>query len=50
MAASRFDTATGMAGGFNQTLNIYSPRELTPSEVARQTRNATQQMVLSMGV
>lgn len=34
----------------NQTLNIYSPRELTPSEVARQTRNATQQMVLSIGV
>lgn len=50
MAASRFDTSTGMAGGFNQTLNIYSPRELTPSEVARQTRNATQQIVLSMGV
>ena len=50
MSASRFDTATGMHGGFNQTLNIYSPRELTPSEVARQTRNATQQMVLSMGV
>ena len=36
------------AGGFNQTVNIYSPRELAPSEVARQTRNATQQVVLQL--
>ena len=34
--------------GFTQTVNIYSPQELTPAEVARQTRNATQQMVLSL--
>lgn len=35
-------------GGFQQNVTINSPRELSPSEVARQTRNATQQMVLSM--
>ena len=35
-------------GGFNQTLNIYSPTALNPSEIARQTRNATQQMALSL--
>ena len=35
-------------GGFNQTVNIYSPRELSPSETARQTRNATRNMVLAL--
>lgn len=35
-------------GGFSQTLNIYSPTALNPSEIARQTRNATQQMALSL--
>ena len=35
-------------GGFNQTVNIYSPQALNPSEVARQTRNATQQMALAL--
>ena len=35
-------------GGFNQTVNVYSPTALNPSEVARQTRNATQQMALSL--
>lgn len=36
------------AGGYNQTVNIYSPQELSPSEVARQTRNATKNMVLAL--
>ena len=35
-------------GGYNQTVNIYSPQALTPSEVARQTRNATRSMVLAL--
>lgn len=35
-------------GGYNQVVNIYSPTELTPSEVARQTRNATRDMVLAL--
>lgn len=35
-------------GGFQQNVNIYSPKELSPSEVARQTRNATRNMVLSL--
>lgn len=36
------------SGGYNQTVNIYSPRELTPSEVARQTKNATRNMILAL--
>lgn len=35
-------------GGYTQIINISSPRELSPSEVARQTRNATQQMALQL--
>lgn len=38
----------GTSAGFNQIVNVYSPQELNPSEVARQTRNATQQMILSL--
>lgn len=39
----------GMAtGSFNQTVNITSPEPLTPYEVARQTKNATRQLILSM--
>ena len=34
--------------GFQQNVNIYAPKELSPSEVARQTRNATRNMVLSL--
>ena len=37
-----------MAGGYNQTINIYSPEALTPSEVARETRIATRDMVLEL--
>ena len=35
-------------GTFTQNITINSPTELMPSEVARQTRNATQQMALAM--
>lgn len=35
--------------GYNQTVNIYAPTELSPYEVARQTRNATRQMALALG-
>lgn len=50
---SRFGNASVVGrnsaqGGFQQNVNIYSPRELSPSEVARQTRNATRNMVLSL--
>lgn len=38
----------GGAGGFNQNITINAPQQLSPSEVARQTRNATQQMALAM--
>ena len=34
--------------GYNQVVNIYSPEELSPSEVGRQTRNATRDMVLKL--
>lgn len=34
--------------GYTQNISIYSPTQLSPSEVARQTRNATRGMVLAM--
>ncbi|MCI6709623.1 MAG: phage tail tape measure protein, partial [Eisenbergiella massiliensis] len=40
--------AAGQGGGYNQTVNIYSPKALSPYEVARQTKNQTQRMVLAM--
>lgn len=33
---------------YNQTINVYSPKALSPSEIARQTRNNTRNMVLSL--
>lgn len=42
------DGGTGGAGGFVQNVTINSPRELSPSETARQTRIATRQMVLKL--
>lgn len=38
----------GNVGGYNQTINVYSPKALTASEVARQTRNSTRNMVLAL--
>lgn len=38
----------GGYGSYNQTVNIYSPTELNPSEVARQTRNANRDAVLAL--
>jgi phage-related protein len=35
-------------GGYTQNITINSPTELSPSEVARQTRTATRNMVLSL--
>ena len=37
-------------GGFTQNIYNYSPKELSPSETARQTRNATRNLVLALGV
>lgn len=34
--------------GFTQNITVNAPTELSPSEIARQTRNATRQMALSM--
>ena len=42
------DGSTCGAGGFVQNVTINSPRELSPSETARQTRIATRQMVLKL--
>lgn len=39
---------SGTAGGFQQNITINSPKALSPSEVARQTRNQTRQMVLKL--
>ena len=41
-------TGYGVGTGFTQNITINSPTELSPWEVARQTRNATQQMALRM--
>lgn len=40
--------AAGGNGGYNQTINIYSPKQPSPYEIARQTRNQTQMMVLAL--
>lgn len=48
---SKYNGSIGMGGtgnGFTQNITINSPRELTPSEIARQTRNATRNMVLAL--
>ena len=42
--------STKGASGYTQIINITSPTALTPYEVARQTRNATRDMFLSMRV
>ena len=46
--SNRQTAQQGQQGSFTQNVNIYSPRELSPSETARQTRNATRQMVLKL--
>ena len=53
ISQSRYGNLAGMDGrnansGFQQNVNIYAPKELSPSEVARQTRNATRNMVLTL--
>ena len=53
ISQSRYGKLAGTEGmnansGFQQNVNIYAPKELSPSEVARQTRNATRNMVLSL--
>jgi hypothetical protein len=40
--------AVGGMGGYTQNITINSPRQLNPSEVARQTRNQTRAMVMRM--
>lgn len=39
-----------ISGGYNQNIVINSPTPLTPSEIARQTRNSTKQLVLAMNL
>lgn len=39
---------TGVGGGFVQNLTVTSPEALSASEVARQTRNANQQLILAI--
>ena len=40
--------SSGGSNGFTQNITIQSPKELSPSEVARQTRNKTRELILSM--
>ena len=46
--SSRYQPNSSSIGGYNQTVIVNSPKELTPSEVARQTKLATRNMVLAM--
>lgn len=46
--SSRYQPSSSRGGGYNQTVIVNSPKELTPSEVARQTKLATRNMVLAM--
>ena len=53
ISQSKYGNLAGTEGrntnsGFQQNVNIYAPKELSPSEVARQTRNATRNMVLAL--
>ncbi len=50
VSADASDVSLGSSGvsGFNQTVNVYSPESLSPSEVARETRNATRDMILEL--
>ena len=45
---SDIKTAVGGSAGFVQNLTINAPTELSPSEIARQTRNAIRQKVLRL--
>lgn len=46
--SNRQTAQQGQQGGFTQNVNIYSPRELEPSEIARQTKNAMRQTALKL--
>lgn len=46
--AYRPEFAGAESRGFTQNITVNSPKALTPAEIARQTRNATRQMVLAM--
>ena len=46
-AAALSNAARNMGVEYNQIVNITSPTALTPYEVARQTKNATREMVLA---
>jgi len=52
LGSDRYSLASGSADMsgvvFNQTVINNSPQALNPSEIARMTRNSTQQMILSM--
>lgn len=47
-AAAQGQQSGGRGGNFVQNIKIESPEPLTPYEVARQTRNATRNMVLQL--
>jgi hypothetical protein len=49
MDGSASSSLTGSrSGDFNETINIYAPTALDPSEVARQTRKANREMMLAL--
>lgn len=46
--AAKSANAESQNNGYNQTINVYSPTALSASEIARQTRNSTRNMVLAL--
>lgn len=49
LSVGRYSSSAPTAG-FTQVVNNYSPKALSPSETARQTRNATRQLALKMSM
>ena len=47
-SAAKTETGASASGGYTQNITINSPKSLSPSETARQTRNATRNMVLAL--
>lgn len=46
--AKQTQESGGISGGYVQNITINSPTELDPSEIARQTRNATRETILQL--
>jgi SLT domain-containing protein len=41
--------SSGKSGGYNQTVNIYSPEPLSPSETARKVKQTSRRLAMEWG-